>query len=397
MSPTGFSRLELRAVSSLAAVVGTRMVGLFLILPVLAIHAHELEGATPFTIGLALGIYGLTQAIFQIPFGFASDIWNRKIIIAIGLVIFGLGSLIAAYSESITGVVIGRALQGSGAIAAAVFALVGDFTRDSQRNKAMAVVGVSIGTAFTLSLMLGPVLDLWIGIQGLFLVACATALVGLLLLAFAVPPAYQANKRTAGRIRSTHVRATVFNWNLLKLNMGTFTLHAAMTALFVALPPTLVTVAGFEPVDLWLAYVPVLLISFLVMVPLIRFSARPTRTHLTMVIAALIVMLGEVVLLAGTFTSYLLLLGLLLYFIGFNVLEALLPSVTIKIASHEARGTALGVFNTYTFIGAFTGGAVGGFLFGYFGAPGVFSFCAILIFLWTIFIIRLRPLEPRFV
>ena len=373
------------------------MVGLFLILPVLAVHAHELEGATPFTIGLAVGIYGLTQAMFQIPFGFASDIWNRKLIIAVGLVIFGSGSLVAAYSDSITGVIIGRALQGSGAIAAAVFALVGDFTRDSQRNKAMAVLGVSIGSAFTLALMLGPVLDFWIGLQGLFLVACATALAGLLLLVFVVPPADQGDKRMAIRIHLTDVRATFFNMNLLKLNMGTFSLHAAMTALFVALPPTLISVAGFEPVDLWMAYVPVLLISFLVMVPLIRFSARPARTHLTMVIAALIVVVGEIVLLAGTYVSYLLLLGLLLYFIGFNVLEALLPSVTIKIASHEARGTALGVFNTYTFIGAFTGGAVGGLLFGNFGAPGVFSFCAILIFLWTIFILRLRPLEPQFV
>ncbi len=386
-SQHAFTAVERRTVSSLAAVVGLRMVGLFLIVPVLALHAFEFADATPLMIGVALGIYGLTQAALQIPFGFASDKWGRKPVIGIGIVIFAVGCVIAATADTLAGIVLGRAVQGAGAIAAAVFALVGDLTRDSQRNKAMAVMGVSIGSAFTLSLILAPILDSKFGLGGLFWIAFALAGAGLLLLVFVVP---DPPRNSAASAEPWNLRSVIFDLNLIRLFSGSFSLHAALTALFVAFPLALVESVQIEHSHIWKYYVPIFILSFVGMVPLIRVSARGSRSLAVMIIAALILAAGSVSMIFGIQSSILLLFGFWLFFVGFNTLEALLPSATIRIAPERLRGTAMGAFNTCTFSGAFVGGIAGGLLYGLFGAQGVFAFCALTVALWSLFVATLK-------
>lgn len=382
--------LEKRAIGSLAAVVGLRMVGLFLIVPVLALYAHELPGATPLTIGIALGVYGLTQAAMQIPLGYASDKWGRKPIISLGVIIFAIGCIIAATSESIAGVTLGRAVQGAGAVAAAVFAFVGDFTRDSQRTKAMAVMGASIGAAFTASLVLAPILDRWIELRGLFWVAFALAVTGLLLLWLVVPAEAKATRRAPRRASASEVRRVLCDLNLARLYSGSFVLHAAMTALFVAFPTTALEVMPIERDDIWKVYVPVLLLSFILMLPFIRLGSNRNLSASLLFAAACVLAAGEVLMSFGLAGSAPLLIGFLLFFVGFNTLEALLPSTAIRAAPDELRGTAMGAFNTCTFAGIFAGGVFGGFLFGSFGAAAVFAASAVAVGLWGLFALSLR-------
>lgn len=390
---TGFTNFERKAISALSAIVGLRMVGLFLILPVLALHAHQLPGATPLLIGVSLGIYGLTQALLQLPYGLASDRWGRKSIISLGLIVFAIGSAIAATSDSIFGIILGRALQGGGAIAAAVLAFVGDLTRETQRNKAMAVVGVSIGSAFTLSLMLGPLLDRWIGVQGIFWVSFTLAILGLMLLWYVVPEQSKPKDAPVHEIEQGEIRAVLSDRNLIRLCLGSFSIHAVMTALFVALPPLLVESAGFDRAELWQIYVPILFLSFIGMVPLVRFSSRKNRSYMTMLIASAVLLAGHCGLLAGTQVTGILLLGLWLFFVGFNTLEALLPSITMKTAPQKMRGAAMGAFSTCTFAGAFVGGVVGGAVYGPFNSTGVFVFAGLVVVLWIMLAVSIRPVH----
>ena len=390
MSDNKFTKIERNSVTALSAVVGLRMVGLFLILPVLALHANELSGTTPLLIGAALGIYGLTQAIFQIPFGIASDKWGRKPVITIGLIVFAAGSLIAAEADSIFGIIFGRALQGGGAISAAVLAFIGDMTRESQRNKAMAILGVSIGSAFTFSLMLGPALDRWVGLQGLFWTAFGMAMVGLALIWLVVPAQSQAIDSKPVKESLVGLSKILFEPGLTRFYSGTLAIHAVMTSLFIVVPGLIVEVVGVVRTDFWKVFVPVLLLSFAAMVPLIRFSSRNNRSYSTMVLAAVLLLVAECSLFAGVSSSLALIAGLWLFFVGFNTLEALLPSITIGAAPQISRGAVIGMFNTCTFTGAFIGGIAGGLVYGGFGASGVFAFSAIVILLWIFVAVATR-------
>ncbi len=355
-----------------------------MILPVLALHADDFIGSTPILIGIALGIYGLTQALLQVPFGAASDRWGRKPILVLGLVIFAMGSVIAAESTTIYGVIAGRALQGGGAIAAVVLAFVGDLTREAQRTKAMAIIGVSIGTAFTLALILGPSLNYVAGLRGLFWLAAVMAIVGLILVWKAVPPSSAPSNTDSNDHLFTNLKTALSNRKLFRLYSGTLALHAAMTSLFLAFPIELVEASGLARTSTWKVYAPVFLLSFVMMIPLIRIGSKKERSRPVMLCAASLIVIALIGLVAGSQSSSLALLicSLWLFFVGFNTLEAIFPSTTVSAADSGMRGMVMGVFNTCTFSGAFIGGVVGGFTYGGFGATGVFLVAGIVILLW---------------
>ena len=379
-----FTASERQAVGSLAAVLALRLIGLFMILPVLALHADDFIGSTPFLIGMALGIYGLSQALLQVPFGAASDRWGRKPILVLGLVIFAVGSMIAAESSTIYGVIIGRALQGAGAIAAVVLAFVGDLTRESQRTKAMALIGVSIGTAFTLALILGPSLNYVAGLQGLFWLAAAMAVVGLLLVWRVVPSVPTPIETSTFDRPLSNLKSAVFDRNLIRLYTGTLTIHAVMTSLFLAFPIELIEVSGLARTSTWKVYAPVFLLSFVMMMPLIRIGSRKERSRKVMLSAAALLVFAHCGLIMGSETDSLVVLvfSLWLFFVGFNTLEAIFPSTTVSAAQSDRRGMVMGIFNTCTFSGAFAGGIIGGLIYSKFDATGVFLTAGIAILLW---------------
>ncbi|MGD9392912.1 MAG: MFS transporter, partial [Chromatiales bacterium] len=272
------SATEKRATFSLAGIYGLRMLGLFLIMPVFALYAEELAGVTPLLVGLAIGIYGLTQALLQIPFGMLSDRIGRKPVIVGGLILFAIGSVVAAMSESITGVILGRALQGSGAIAAAVMALVADSTRESNRTKAMALIGISIGMAFMIALVAGPILYKSISVPGMFWMTAVLAVAGIVVILFVVPTPEQSTIHRDAEVVSGQVGRVLHNIELLRLDFGIFVLHLIMTALFLAYPLLLRDMGGIASEDHWTVYLPVLVLSIMLMVPFIIFAERKGKT-----------------------------------------------------------------------------------------------------------------------
>jgi len=375
--------LERRASYSLASIYSLRMMGLFMILPVFSLYADGLTHTTPILLGLAIGAYGLTQALFQIPFGMLSDRFGRKPVITFGLLLFAFGSIVAANADTITGVIIGRALQGSGAIAAAIMALTADLTQEEHRTKAMAVIGMSIGLSFAVSLVLGPVFNEWIGVRGIFWMTAVLAVAGIFMLRFGVPqPAHSIIHRDAEPVRG-YFAAVLRDTQLLRLDMGVFILHMILTASFVVLPFALRDYADIAVADHWHVYLPVLLISMLVMVPLVVLAEKYRHIKQVYVGAIVLVALGQFGLsmfydsLIGVF------LTLLLYFLAFNVLEALLPSLIAKFAPADKKGTAMGVYSTSQFSGAFVGGVVGGTVYGMAGLDAVFLFCAVAALIWV--------------
>ncbi|MAF08322.1 MAG: MFS transporter [Acidiferrobacteraceae bacterium] len=375
---------ERRSVAALAGVFSLRMFGLFLVLPVMALYAAQFDGATPFMIGLAVGIYGLTQALFQIGFGALSDRFGRKPLIILGLLVFALGSMVAAVSDTLTGVIIGRALQGSGAIAAVVLALVADLTREQQRVKAMAVIGISIGASFLLALMAGPVLDRWVGLSGLFWLTAALALGCIAVIAWWVPTPQHAARDPGSRASRVYFREVLANGHLLRLDLGIFILHMVLTAAFVVIPFTLVDTLDLKRDAHWQVYVPVLIGSALLMAPLLIVGMRREDTFRVFRIAIAIVLAAQLMLLVGTDQAIPLVAGLLSFFVGFNLLEAMLPSLMTRLAPGYAKGTAIGVYNTFEFAGVFAGGALGGILLGMFDGSAVFAFSALATFVWLI-------------
>jgi len=361
------SAVERRSAMSLAGIFGLRMLGLFLILPVFAPYAHGLQGAAenPLLVGLALGAYGLTQAILQIPFGMLSDRFGRKPVIAIGMLLFAIGSVIAAMSDSITGVLIGRIIQGSGAVAAAVIALTADLTREEHRTKAMAMIGMTIGVSFTLSMVLGPLLGHVIGVSGIFWLTGAMALFSILFLYLVVPdPKRQVHHRDA-EVTSGMFASVLRNRELLRLDFGVFVLHAALTAMFVVLPMVLMDSAHplLESASQWKLYLPVMGGAFLLMVPLVIIAEARRKMKQVFVSAIGMLVLAEVLLSMHNHSLTIIAAALAVFFVGFNALEATLPSLISKIAPASAKGTAVGVFNTCQFFGAFVGGMLGGLLY----------------------------------
>lgn len=372
---------ELRASLSLAGVFGLRMFGLFLILPVFAVHARTLEGGSNLIlVGLALGAYGLAQAILQIPFGIASDRWGRKPVITVGLIVFAAGGLLAASATDIWTAIAGRVLQGAGAISSAVIALAADLTRERQRTKAMAMIGAAIGFSFALSLVVAPLVYRWIGMSGLFVATAALALLSIWVLRAVVPDApRQVQAAQGGAVRM--LGECIRHPELSRLNLGIFVLHLVQMAMFVVVPPRLIE-AGLALPDHWKLYLPVVLASFVLMLPFILFADRRNRPK-----PVLIGMIGVLVVIEvglGTLGHGVMALGLLMigFFVAFNVLEALIPSLVSRISPAQARGTAIGVFNTTQTLGLFFGGLLGGAVAGRYGANAVFGLCAGLGGLW---------------
>jgi len=376
--------LERRSVAALGGVLSLRMFGLFMVLPMMALYAAGLDGATPLRVGLALGVYGLTQAIFQIPFGILSDRFGRKPLIIAGLGLFLLGSIVAALSDEIVGVIIGRALQGSGAIAAVILALAADLTRDQQRTKAMALMGMSIGASFLFALMAGPVLDQWFGMEGLFWMTAVLAFfaTGLVIWVVPTPPRTSGDPLTGAA--AGHFLEVLKSPQLLRLDVGIFLLHMVLTALFVAIPFALVDVLALERDAHWRVYVPVLLVSIVLMAPMLIAGMRRRLTFVVFRIAIVLLLGAFSLLFAGHERALTLLAGIGIFFIGFNLLEAMLPSLVTRIAPGYAKGTATGVYNTFEFFGVFVGGAFGGLLHGAYGGTGVFVFRALASFAWLL-------------
>lgn len=381
--------LERTASLSLAGIFALRMLGLFLILPVFAVWARELpDGADPFLAGLALGVYGLTQGLLQIPFGAASDRFGRKPVIAVGLVIFAAGSVLAALSTSIEMVIAGRALQGAGAVSAAVTAMISDSVRDAVLTRAMALVGASIGITFAASLVFSPVLAGAIGVPGLFWLTAVLALLAVGVVCFVVPdvPAARcanAQKGTPASDERVSFASVLLNPELLRLNLGIFVLHMAQMTLFVVVPVKLAAQA-FPVAHHWMVYLPAVLIAFAGLMPIIRFAER--RGALKRLFLAAITLLMVVFLAFEVLDSTVLGIAflLLVFFFGFNILEASLPSLVSKAAPVSARGLALGVYNTTQSIGLFVGGAAGGWLTGRWGSGAAYAFCAVLMLVWLI-------------
>ena len=389
------NRSERRSVGALAGIFSLRMFGLFLVLPVMALYAAQMEGATPFMIGLAVGIYGLTQALFQIAFGTLSDRFGRKPLIVFGLLIFAAGSVVAAMADTLTGVIIGRALQGSGAIAAVVLALVADLTREQQRVKAMALIGMSIGASFLLALMAGPALDRWIGVSGIFWLTAVLALGCIVVVVWSVPTPRHAAGDPGSRASKDYFREVMANAHLLRLDVGIFTLHMVLTAVFVVAPFALVETLGLERDSHWQVYVPVLVGSILLMAPLLILGMRRERTFWVFRLAILIVLVGQCVLFSGADQAISLIAGLVCFFVGFNLLEAMLPSLMTRLSPGYAKGTAIGVYNTFEFAGVFAGGALGGILLGLFGSSGVFAFCVLATLMWLVVALTGRTPQLR--
>ena len=380
--------LELRASLSLASLYAFRMLGLFLILPVFAVHAHTLPGGDdPLLVGLVLGIYSLTQGLLQLPFGMASDRLGRKPVIVFGLVLFALGSLVAAHATDIAWTIVGRALQGTGAISAAVTACIADLTRDSQRTKAMALVGASIGLTFALSLVAAPLLYEWVGMAGLFHLTGAMAVLGIAIVLFAVPPLHVPAHAVAAdgtRLERTRFREVALDGELLRLNVGIFALHMVQMAMFVVLPAWLVERAQLPLADHWKIYLPVVAASFVLMVPPITWGERAGRLRAVVLASIALILaaqLGYAAQPVGVATFAVL---LLVFFAAFNVLEATVPSMVSRLAPPDVKGTALGLYNTVQALGLFAGGAIGGWASSRFGGVAVFVLCAGVMAVWFV-------------
>ncbi|OFZ99346.1 MAG: hypothetical protein A3H35_07090 [Betaproteobacteria bacterium RIFCSPLOWO2_02_FULL_62_17] len=379
------SALEIRAALSLSSLFALRMLGLFLILPVFAVHARDLKGGDDLLlVGVALGIYGLTQGMLQIPFGMASDRYGRKRVIVFGLVLFVIGSLVAASADDIWIVILGRAIQGTGAISSAVVAFAADLTRDQHRTKTMALIGGSIALVFALSLVAAPALYRVIGMDGIFLFIAALAAAAIVWTVYVVPPEPAGARDLSRRVKAGMLAGVLRNPELLRLNFGIFVLHMAQMSLFLVVPLALVKEAGMPVGEHWKVYLSVVLVSFVLMVPPIMLAERHGRMKSMFI--------GSVALLAVVHAGFalayrdfwMLVVLLTLFFTAFNVLEASLPSLITRLAPVHARGTAIGVYNTTQSLGLFVGPWIGGWIAKNWGVAPVFVFGMALFALWVV-------------
>ena len=375
---------EFRAAVSLAAVFSVRLLGLFMIYPVFAAYARNLAGATPYLIGEALGIYGLTQGLLQIPFGLLSDRVGRKVMIVFGLLLFAAGSAIAALSSSIGGVIIGRALQGSGAVGAVILALVADLTAEENRTKAMALVGITIGASFMVALVAGPIAANFIGVPGIFWLMVALALVGIAITEFAVPSPRRVSVHRDAEAVPALIWAVLRDRELLRLDFGIFALHAMLTASFLVVPDLLRATLNVPVRDQWFVYLPVLLVSVAVMLPAIVVAEKYRRMKGVFVGAVAALALSQLMLYFGAGNLFVLLAALVVFFSAFNVMEASLPSLITKAAPAEAKGTAMGLYSSLQFLGIFVGGIVGGWAHQHGGSASVFVVTTAITLVWLL-------------
>lgn len=381
---------EKKAIFSLSSIYALRMLGLFMILPVLSLFAEKMEGATPVLIGLAISVYGLTQAVLQIPFGLLSDRFGRKKIIIIGLILFSAGSVVAAVSTTIYGILIGRAIQGSGAIAAAIMALVADLTQEVHRTKAMATIGASIGISFGIAITLGPILAGYIGISGIFWLTAGLSILAIFVVLFIVPNPEKSIVHRDAQLVPSQFFSVLKTPDLLRLDYGIFILHLSLTASFVVLP-LLIRDSGLAPESHWMVYLPILIVSFLIIIPFVIIAEKNRKMKPIFIGAIMTLVIANM----GLFLFFDQLFGLigflLLFFCGFNLLEATLPSLISKTAPGDLKGTAMGAYSSSQFMGAFVGGAVGGWLYGTFGADTVFLFSASAAYSWVMVAVFMNP------
>ncbi|SES65300.1 Predicted arabinose efflux permease, MFS family [Nitrosospira multiformis] len=366
------------------------MLGMFIILPVFAFYAERLPGGDNYTlVGIALGAYGLTQAILQVPFGWLSDRFGRKPVIYGGLLLFALGSFVAAAATDIYWVIAGRVIQGAGAISAAVMALAADLTREEHRTKAMAAIGMTIGTTFALSLVIAPSLNRMIGVPGIFFMTGVLVLLAMIVVSRVVPNPTDSRFHSDTEASAGRFSNVLRNPELLRLDFGVFALHAVLMALWLVVPLSL-RQAGLAADDHWQIYFPALVISMLLIIPVIIYSEKKAKLKQVFVISVAVLLVSQI-LLAFTFDSIWGTAGaLLVFFTAFNLLEATLPSLISKIAPVGAKGTAIGVYSSVQFLGTFIGASAGGYLYQHYGSTALFAFCAVLLMLWLIFAVTMK-------
>jgi len=388
------SPLEIKSSVLLASIYSLRMLGIFLILPIFSIYASELSGRpTEFQIGLAFGIYGLTQAILQIPFGMTSDRLGRKPVIYFGLLLFIIGSFIAGVSEQIEGVIVGRAIQGSGAISAVLTAFLSDLTSDKSRTKGMAIIGASIGLTFALSLVISPILNKLIGVPGIFLLMGILAFIALGVVRFFIDEPLDNKKINSGNsndIKSNDIKTILKNFDLNRLNFGIFALHASQISMFMAIPFYLINQGDIPLNQHWLIYLSVLAISLIFIVPMIILSEKNNKTKESFIFSIALLFVTQFLFIYFSNGIVGIIIALIFYFIGFNYLEASLPSLVSKLAPIQRRGLALGVYNSSQSLGIFVGGSLGGLIANFYGYQGTFLFCSVLLMIWFVLSISMK-------
>ncbi|WP_409075311.1 MFS transporter [Pantoea sp. C3] len=394
MNDNKMTPVELRATWGLGTVFSLRMLGMFMVLPVLTTYGMALQGASETLIGLAIGIYGLAQAIFQIPFGLLSDRIGRKPLIVGGLLLFVLGSVIAACSDSIWGIILGRALQGSGAIAAAVMALLSDLTREQNRTKAMAFIGISFGVTFAIAMVLGPIITHALGLHALFWMIAILASLGIAITLLVVPSTtHHVLNRESGMVKGSFSKVMA-NSRLLKLNFGIFCLHVLLMSSFVALPGQFEQ-AGFPAAEHWKVYLITMLIAFAGVIPFIIYAEVKRRMKRVFVGCVGMIVVAEIVLWGAEGHFWTLVIGVQLFFFAFNLMEAILPSLVSKESPAGYKGTAMGLYSTSQFLGVAIGGSMGGWVFGHFDAQTVFLVTAMLATVWLF--VSMTMQEPPYV
>lgn len=386
---------EKRVVMSLAALYTFRMFGLFLLLPVLALYGTQYEGHTPFLLGVALGAYGASQALLQIPFGILSDRIGRKPIILIGLIVFIIGSVIAAQATSVYGLIFGRFLQGGGAISGVVMALLTDLTSDESRTKAMATIGASIGVSFSVAMTVGPMVATWSGVGAIFWITAALGVIGIFILFVLIPSVKHVSQPKREALPAPELFWKTFkNPELLRLNVGIFALHFVLMANFMVLPQILEQQLHIERGQHGMLYLPMLVVAFAIMLPFVIIAEKRRKIKSVFLLAIALLALMELLLIVVTPNVYLTIVAIFLFFVAFNILEATLPSMVSKIAPAGAKGTATGIYSTSQVIGVSSGGAVGGYLLQSYGIVAVLGLGAIFTTVWLAVAWSMKP--PRF-
>ena len=388
-----FTPEEKKATLGLAGIFSLRMLGLFLVLPVLSIYASQFPGATSFLVGVAIGAYGLTQAFFQIPYGLLSDKIGRIPILISSTIIFILGSLLAAYASyehSIYMLIVGRLLQGMGAVSSVVIALIADLTRPEIRTRAMATIGASIGMAFAFGMVIGPWIAAHFGLAGVFLFTAILAAISLPYIIWGIPRPKVIVHHEDAEFTGSYLGDVLRNKNLLKMDFGMFTLHMGLTAVFTTAP--LILKQFMDPKDLWKVYLVMFLVGLVLMVPSTIIAEKKGLIK-EVKIAAIVILLisfGLFIKFENEFVPAV--IAIIVYFTGFMMLEPIMPSLMSKYANPRTKGTASGVFNTSQFFGAFVGGAVAGYLMKY-GTEYVFYFLGLITILWLLVVLSLEMPE----